>query len=310
MYSDNVLDVTKIEPSLKHSTIFERLEALSAGESLTLHNDHDPKPLYYQLSHEYPGEFDWIYQEEGPSLWKVKISKKESTSNTSDDTVGAIAAQDYRKAEVFKNYGIDFCCGGEKPLKEVCQEMEISEAELRNALNEAVRNSNGPSQNYNKWQPGFLADFIANTHHQYTREVGETLDGLAKKVAHHHGENHPELLEVSKRVTAIFKDLAEHMNNEEEYLFPKIKKMSEGEVQPTVLKDLIEEMHKDHDHTGDDVKTIRKITNNYTLPDDACNSYRFLFDKLKEFEDDLFRHIHLENNILFPKVLAQEKQSA
>lgn len=310
MDSENTLDVTRIENRLKHSTIFDRLKELRDGESLIIYNDHDPKPLYYQLLHEYPGRYAWSYQEEGPVDWRVRIFKKEIQVEDAQDTVGEIAALDYRKAEVFKKFGIDFCCGGEKQLAVACREVGVSETELRQALDEATKANNAVSQNYNSWPVGFLADFIQNTHHQYTREVGEMLEGLAQKVAYHHGENHPELTTLSDKVYCIFQDLLTHMELEEEQLFPKIRQLSSGEKGDGEMKRLIEDMHMDHDHAGDDVKYLRGITNNYELPSDACNSYKLLFEKLQEFEADLFRHIHLENNILFPKTLALERQHA
>ncbi|MDQ2862511.1 MAG: DUF542 domain-containing protein, partial [Bacteroidota bacterium] len=113
---ENILNVTLIEPKLKHPTIFVKFDELNAGESLTIHNDHDPKPLYYQLLGERGNIFTWEYLEEGPQLWRVKISKK--LSGQGDETLGEIAVKDLRKAEVFKKYGLDFCCGGKKTVKE------------------------------------------------------------------------------------------------------------------------------------------------------------------------------------------------
>ena len=107
--TENILNVTLLEPRQKHPTIFVRFDELDEGESLTIHNDHDPKPLYYQLLGERGNIFTWEYQEQGPEWWKVKISKKQT--GESDETLGQIAAKDLRKAEIFKKYGIDFCLG-------------------------------------------------------------------------------------------------------------------------------------------------------------------------------------------------------
>ena len=107
---ERVLDVRVIPPREKHPTIFDTFGALAAGEGFVLVNDHDPKPLRYQFEYEHAGQFGWEYLEQGPAWWKVKITKR--TSRERDETLGQIAAKDLRKAEIFKKYGLDFCCGG------------------------------------------------------------------------------------------------------------------------------------------------------------------------------------------------------
>ena len=158
-----VLNVTLIEPRLKHPTIFKHFDALKEGEAFQILNDHDPKPLYYQLLGERGNIFTWSYLEQGPQWWRVQIKKNDAANG---DTVGEIAAKDIRKAEVFKKYGIDFCCGGKKSLKQACEEkgldVEIVEAELENPV-QATSSAN----DYNRWEPDFLADYVYNQHHLY-----------------------------------------------------------------------------------------------------------------------------------------------
>lgn len=313
MSTTDTLDVTKIEPRLKHPTIFEHFDALNPGENFTIHNDHDPKPLYYQLLGERGNIFSWEYLQEGPQIWLVKIAKNGIDKAGNIETVGSIAAKDYRKAEVFKKFGIDFCCGGEKSLKEASAEAGISEELLKTELEKANLVTTSPSQDYNKWALDFLADYIKNTHHQYVKETAPIINGLADKVANAHGAQHPELIDVAERVEGLMTDLLGHLVKEESILFPNIKtlvsKREQGDRSPLEgsLNKAIELMHDEHDHAGEDLRYIRKITHDYALPADACNSYVYLFEKLKEFEDDLFRHIHLENNILFPKAIALEQ---
>ncbi len=310
MIITETLDVTQIEPRLKHPTIFEHFDALKPGESFVIHNDHDPKPLYYQLLGERGAIFTWEYLEEGPRTWLVKIAKNKINEERNVETVGSIAAKDYRKAEVFKKLGIDFCCGGEKSLKDASKEAGISEEQLRQELEDADTVTVSASQDYNKWKLDFLADFIANTHHQYIRDNATVILGLADKVAQRHGPQHPELGSLAERVNTLMNDLLSHIEKEEKVLFPAIKSLvlnqNDSSASQASIKSIIDNMHIEHDHAGDDLKYLRKLTNGYTLPADACNSYNYLFEKLKEFEDDLFKHIHLENNILFPKVVALE----
>lgn len=310
MIITETLDVTQIEPRLKHPTIFEHFDALKPGESFVIHNDHDPKPLYYQLLGERGAIFTWEYLEEGPRTWLVKIAKNKIAEEVNVETVGSIVAKDYRKAEVFKKLGIDFCCGGDISLKEASIEAGISEEQLRLELENADTVTTSASQDYNKWKLDFLADFIANTHHQYIRDNATVILGLADKVAQRHGPQHPELGSLADRVNTLMNDLLSHIEKEERVLFPAIKSLvlnqDNGSGGHTSIKSIIDNMHIEHDHAGDDMRYLREITNGYTLPPDACNSYNYLFEKLKEFEDDLFKHIHLENNILFPKAIVLE----
>lgn len=313
MTSTDTLDVTLIEPRLKHPTIFEHFDALKPGQSFNIHNDHDPKPLYYQLLGERGNIFSWEYLQEGPQIWLVKIAKNKADEDGNIETVGSIAAKDYRKAEVFKKYGIDFCCGGNISLKLASQEAGISEDQLKAELEKADVVSTSASQDYDKWSLDFLSDFIKNTHHQYVKESAPIINGLAEKVANAHGAQHPELYDLAKRVDSMLTDLLGHMVQEEGILFPNIKRLvakrEQGDKSPLAgsLSVAIAKMHEDHDQAGEDFRYFRKITNDYALPADACNSYTYLFEKLKEFENDLFLHIHLENNILFPKSITLEE---
>lgn len=303
------LDVTKIEPRMKHPTIFQHFDELKPGEGFIIENDHDPKPLYYQLLGERGNIFTWEYLNSGPQQWEVRIAKRAETANV--ETVGEIAAADIRKAEVFKKMGIDFCCGGNKTLDEVSAEAGIDIATLKEALTNASEVSLSPSQDFNKWELDFLADYIINTHHRYVRDSAETLVGMADKVANRHSDNYPELKRLAAGVRAFFEDLLQHMAKEERILFPAIKErvavnrgqQIEENYGSGFLKQPILLMMKEHEISGEDLTFFRRLTNNYELPADACNSYTYLFDKMKEFENDLFNHIHLENNILFPKAM-------
>jgi len=312
------LDVTQIEPKRKHPAIFELFDQLKPGEALVIENDHDPKPLYYELIGERGNIFAWTYLQKGPEWFIVEIAKNPENEE-GGLTIGSIAAEDIRKAEILKAKGIDFACGGNKTLKQAGEEAGISEAELLAALNDAdVKTSTAPSFDYNKWSLSFLADFISNTHHQYIKEHFKELKEIAQKVAEKHGEQYPELNRLSSSVSFFMDSLHNHILKEERLLFPAIKEAldqkagkapSNSQFEPGFIKQSIQVLQKEHHISGEDLTFFRKITNDYELPEDACSSYRHLFAKLQEFESDLQIHIHLENNILFPKALKLEEEN-
>ena len=229
------------------------------------------------------------------------------------ETVGSVAAQDYRKAEVFKKLGIDFCCGGNKTLKKASEEAGISEEELRLQLQQVdVAVSKTVSQDFNKWELDFITDYIVNTHHRYIKENVSFINELAHKVANHHGATHPELPKLEMNIQRFLEDMMSHMRKEESALFPKIKQLvanknnsgQQVHIPAGFVKEAVKMMQAEHVAAGEDLQFFHRITHNYLLPADACNSYNLLFQKMKEFEDDLVQHIHLENNILFPKAIA------
>ncbi len=314
LITENYLDVTLLEPRLKHPTIFKRFDALAEGESLTIHNDHDPKPLYYQMLGERGNIFTWEYLEQGPEIWNVKITKR--TSTNSGETLGTLAAADTRKAQVFKKYGLDFCCGGKKTVQEACAEKSIDPALVENALRLAAQEPKSRDLPYNEWPLDFLADYIVNTHHLYIRNTMPDIVHYAKKVMHVHGHSHPELTEICEKVELIHAELSAHMAKEEKILFPYIKELMSvsTNVQPFyaahfgTVQNPVHMMEMEHTLVGGLLEEIRALSSGYSLPQDACASYSLLYRLLDEFEDDLHMHIHLENNILFPKAIALEKQ--
>jgi len=307
------LDVTQIEPRLKHPTIFQKFDTLSGGEAFVIHNDHDPKPLYYQLLAERGETFDWEYLEEGPAIWEIKISKRNLKREPL--TIGELVAEDFRKAEVFSKYGLDYCCGGAKSLKEACAEKGINEQEVETALAKVESQAINRQQDFNSWDLDFLVDYILNIHHKYVKESVKMLYDVSGKVANVHGEHHPEVIRIAALFEIIAKDLDTHMQKEETILFPYIKKLAVAKRENTEMKpssfgsvkNSIKELESEHVTVGGSMDEINRLSNNYTTPEDACSSYRALYSKFDEFEQDLHQHIHLENNILFPKAGKLEK---
>jgi len=306
----NFIDVTLIEPKLKHPTIFQVFDSLTGGESLTIHNDHDPKPVYYQLLGERGDIFTWQYLLEGPEWWDVRITKK---GEEDKETIGEIAVKDLRKAEVFKKYGIDFCCGGKKTLSEVCKEKNIDVTKVETELQQLGTESKASNISYNDWNIDFLADYIVNTHHSYVRKYLPELLTYAQKVSQVHGAQHPELEIINTLVKKISEELTDHCNEEERVLFAYVKQIvhakntNQSLNKEKNLAALITELEAEHDFVGRCLDKIRVLSNGYTIPKDACASYKLLYKMIQEFEDDLHIHIHLENNILFPKAIEMEK---
>ena len=311
--AENVLDVTLLKPAEKQPFIFIRFDELYNGETLTIYIDHDPKSLYYQLL-ERGAAFSWEYLEEGPEWWKINITKGLREGN--DETLGQVAAKDLQKAEVFKKYGLDFCCGGKKTVREACEEKGLDFEEITNELELAGKTSAAGTLPYNDQNLDFLADHIVNTHHGYIKKMLPEIRTYAFKVANVHGTRHPELPAIWKLTEEINAELTTHMIKEEELLFPSIKALADavnnaeqadlshfGES----IQNLISALETEHELAGRNLEAIRLLSNNYSLPGDACGSYDLLYKMLAEFEDDLHTHVHLENNILFPKALKMEE---
>lgn len=307
----NFINVTLIEPKLKHPTIFNVFDNLNGGESLTIHNDHDPKPLYYQLLGERGDIFNWQYVNQGPEWWDVIVTKRAATDT---ETVGQIAVKDIRKAEVFKKYGIDFCCGGKKTVRQVCAEKGIDATRVEQDLQQVNQQLKPQKNVFNEWELDFLSDYIVNMHHGYIRRYLPELMVYANKVAQVHGSRHPELLAINNLVQLINKELTSHLEQEEQVLFAYIKQLVQAKKnnapRPTPgnnLSRVIADLEKDHHIVGDAFDEIRTLSNDYTLPANACATYTLLYKSLAEFEEDLHLHIHLENNILFPKAIELEE---
>ncbi len=222
-----------------------------------------------------------------------------------ESTIGEIVADDFRAAALFKEAGIDFCCGGNKSLAEACKEKGVDETNLIQQLNALAHSPVNGAMNFKEWNPGFLSDYIINTHHKYVLKNLPELVFYTQKIADVHGAHHPELNEVATLFTKINEELLQHLKHEEEVLFPAIKeaeKHASASVKSTIISE-ITRMQGEHEFAGGAMDKINVLTNNYLIPADACNTYRVSLKLLEQFEDDLHTHVHLENNILYPKAL-------
>lgn len=236
---------------------------------------------------------------------------------TQEHTVAEIVTDNIKTSDVFKKYGIDFCCGGGITIKKVCEKKKISFDELKNDLLN-MNNSAVQTQDFDSWNLNFLASYIENIHHTYVAENTPLIQQYAAKVAKVHGHHYKEVIEINDLFNEVAKELASHMKKEELILFPFIKNLEKADQENEKVKsphfktvnNPIKMMEDEHEHAGDILKEIKKLSNKYTPPEDACNTFRALYAKLDEFEQDLHQHIHLENNILFPKAILLEQKTA
>jgi regulator of cell morphogenesis and NO signaling len=306
MQTNLILDVREIEPQLKHPSIFSAFDQLQTGGILTLVNDHDPLPLYYQFRSIRPGIFDWEYVESGPVEWKINITKCEEEPVY---TIAEMVTHNPKTAIVFKKYQIDYCCNGKKLFKEVCKELNLSPGKITKEIQE-LNEQPVASLRVQDWSLEMLCNYITNNHHTYVKKASEEIKILLDKVSRSHGEKHQELFEIRNTFKELCTELKHHIHKEEEVLFPAIKLMESGEQRGFhfgSVRNPVSMMEIEHDEAGEMLQYIRKVSNDFKVPVNACTSYKVVMHLLEEFEDDLHHHMHLENNILFPKAIALEK---
>lgn len=231
-------------------------------------------------------------------------------------TVGDIVAEDYRRGAIFKQFGIDFCCGGGITVEKACRKKGVDIDELEEAIRNAGRRQNGAAgEDARSWSPDFLADYIVNVHHTYVRQNLPILLQFSQKVARVHGGGRPELIQVAQLTAGLADEMQAHLEAEEEELFPFVKALvaarkTDGEAPKATqfVEESLSQREAEHEHAGAVMAQIRELTSDFTPPEGACNTYRALFAKLEEFEQDLHRHVHLENNVLFPRARKLKEQ--
>jgi regulator of cell morphogenesis and NO signaling len=245
---------------------------------------------------------------------EVKI-KDATVQKLVEKTLAEIVTENIRAAIVFEEYGLDFCCKGKRPLAEACSDKNVDVQKIVSELAKLSDNGN-EAQNVSDWELDFLIDNIMNTHHQYVRRMIPIISLHSDKVASVHGKNHPETLRIADLFLAVREELEMHMMKEERILFPQIKQMVLNQKENSqffppafgTIQNPIRMMEFEHTSAGDAMNQIRELSNNYSHPEDACNTFKALYSELKEFEEDLHKHIHLENNILFPKSIELESE--
>ena len=224
-------------------------------------------------------------------------------------TLAQIVNENHKTAYIFEKYHLDFCCRGKRLLQQACEEIHLPVDQVISEL-ERVTNGSKITVDFNKMTLAQLSDHIVLTHHNYVKQELPLIYSNLQKVASKDSERHPEMLGVLNVFAELKDDMMQHMENEEVILFPRIKMIEQysrekGEVQinRSYLESPITLMEMEHEDASDLSTQIRGLTLNYSLPADACTTYRLSFAALQAFEIDLHEHIHLENNILFPKAI-------
>jgi regulator of cell morphogenesis and NO signaling len=236
-------------------------------------------------------------------------------------TVREVALNIPQATRVFEKLGIDYCCGGNKSLRQALSEANLSVQQVLESLESAVDstqhrlNTTGQPED---WNTAPLADLIAHIkskHHQYVKQEVARLGPLFQKVSEVHGSQHPELFELQRDFRALAEELSMHMMKEEMVLFPYIERMEEAVIggKPILpapfgtVRNPVATMVHEHDLAGNLLRSMRSFSNGYSTPAGACTSFKTLYSALAEFERDLHQHIHLENNILFPRAIEMER---
>lgn len=233
---------------------------------------------------------------------------------SSDRTVRDVVLELPQATRVFEKLKIDYCCGGDRPLGEACATAGVEVANLERMLEEVGQAPGNGSLDFAKATLGALVGHILDKHHVYTKEEMARLEPLIEKVISAHGENHPELRGIGGLFQQLCADLKPHMFKEEQILFPYILEMEKASLQNRpapfppfgTVKNPVRMMMMEHETVGDLLRELRALSSNYTVPSDGCISYQTLYQALEAFEKDPHQHIHLENNILFPRAIELE----
>ena len=229
--------------------------------------------------------------------------------------IGELVAQNYKTASIFKKFKIDFCCNGNRTISEACDRKNLDPNVLIKELEDTTKITE-QNIDFNSWELDLLADYIEKTHHRYVISKIEEIKPYLNKVVKVHGDHNPELKKIEVLFNQSAQELTHHLQKEEMILFPFIRNMVSAKIENKPLltphfgtvENPISMMKNEHQNEGERFEKISELSNNYTPPTHACNTYKVTFALLKEFEDNLHQHIHLENNILFPKAIKLETE--
>lgn len=239
-----------------------------------------------------------------------------TNKNYDNQTTGGIVAANFAAASVFQRHGIDFCCHGSTPFTEACRARGLDPEAVAHELDNAADDAPAAVKDFASWPLDLLVDYVLKIHHRNIRTVGPQIEKLLDKVTSVHGAHHPELAEIRHLFRQSLDDLENHLGKEEQVLFPYIYELCQAEAEHREAESFhcgtilypIGVMESEHSAEGERFVTIAGLTSDFTAPDDACDSYRLLMSRLRAFRDALHEHIHIENNIIFPRALETERR--
>jgi regulator of cell morphogenesis and NO signaling len=227
---------------------------------------------------------------------------------TAGTLVADIAAYHPRSIEVFERHGIDFCCGGRRPLGEACREHGAAVEAVAAEIVAAAAREVPEDRVFTDAPLGALLDHVVSRYHATLREDLPRLGRMADKVAEVHGSRHPELRELADVYRGLREALGPHLTAEEERVFPAIRRLAEPGAEPEDVQAALHGLEEEHDHAGTALARLRALSRGFVVPDDGCTTYRALYEGLARFERELHEHVHLENNVLFPRVVSLQAQ--
>lgn len=230
-----------------------------------------------------------------------------NTFFTKETIISDIVTKVPQASDILKSYKIDFCCGGQRPLIEAILEKKVNETELLDKLNHLYEKAQHEDVLYH-WDTEsytFIIDHIIHKHHAYLYQELPAISQFITKVFRVHGHHQSELSEVYTLFHQLKTELELHAVKEEQHIFPLIKEYENSRDNSSLqhLQENIEELESEHTSAGDILKKLREVTQDYILPEGACMTYQLTYRRLIDLESDLFQHIHLENNILFPRII-------
>lgn len=230
-------------------------------------------------------------------------------------SLAKIVTENHKTAAVFEKYHLDFCCKGKRTLKEACVENKVNPADVLMDIERIIEAKTDETPDPTEMSLTQLADYVIKTHHNYVQRELPLIHGYLQKVSSKHGERHPELYKIFELFSAIKEEMEMHMHKEEAVLFPRITEVEKlvsqnalPQMSISFISAPVSVMEQEHEHAGNLMEEIRKLTENFIPPTDACTTYKLSFAALQNFEKDLHQHVHLENNILFPGAIRLIKQ--
>ncbi|MCG8307428.1 MAG: DUF2249 domain-containing protein [Cytophagales bacterium] len=298
MNGNKILDVREIDKRFRKKIILSLFDELKDGQQLELISDHSLAPLQKLFQKEKHGFHEWTDLESGPESWKIVIRKTESLNLT----INEILKQFPFSINVLEQHAIPYFKYGSSKLSDVSENAQAVYEEIKKSQQLPVN----PLRT-DRWSIGFTVDYIVNNHHTYVKEMIPELEALIDHLVAAHAATHPQLPMIREKFAEFKLELTEHMNDEEDIVFPSFKDLEnsidDGNIEEWKEQDdSINWMEEDHILTGTTLKSMRNFCNNYVAPKDSSPGFKILYEELRKFEMDMHFHMHLENNVLFTKV--------